>query len=116
MISRRDFFKLTAATGVGLAVAGGQTRSGPGGARSVGALRAYAAAAAVGLSDPAAQPKFMNAVPDALAPGFIYQPDKKGRGRACQQDPAIFGDSTIHPWSKQGGEKTDGDQIQHREL
>jgi spore coat protein A len=42
------------------------------------------------LSDPALQPKFVNLVPDALAPGFIYQPDKKGRykikiGPAVQQ-------------------------------
>ena len=39
--------------------------------------KAFAAAAATGLSDPALQPKFMNPVPDALAPGFIYQPNKK---------------------------------------
>ncbi len=31
-----------------------------------------------GLSDPAMQPKFINMVPDALAPSFIYQPNKKG--------------------------------------
>ena len=42
------------------------------------------------LSDPSLQPKFVNPVPDALAPGFIYQPDKKGRykirvGAAIQQ-------------------------------
>jgi len=52
--------------------------------------KAFAAAAATGLSDPALQPKFANPVPDALAPGFIYQPDKKGRykikiGPAVQQ-------------------------------
>jgi FtsP/CotA-like multicopper oxidase with cupredoxin domain len=39
---------------------------------------ANAVPAAVGLSDPALQPKFVNAVPDALAPGFIYQPDASG--------------------------------------
>ena len=33
----------------------------------------------LGLSDPASQPKFVNAVPDALSPEFIYQPDKMGR-------------------------------------
>jgi FtsP/CotA-like multicopper oxidase with cupredoxin domain len=31
------------------------------------------------LSDPALQPKFVNLVPDALDPNFIYQPDAKGR-------------------------------------
>jgi len=41
--------------------------------------KAFAAPAADGLSDPALQPKFVNLVPDALDPGFIYQPDKKGR-------------------------------------
>jgi FtsP/CotA-like multicopper oxidase with cupredoxin domain len=79
MISRRNFFKLSAATGLGLAVASAPARKGTGGARSVGALRAFALPAAAGLSDPALQPKFINPVPDALAPGFIYQPDKKGR-------------------------------------
>jgi spore coat protein A len=32
--------------------------------------KAFAAPAAAGLSDPALQPKFVNLVPDALAPGF----------------------------------------------
>ena len=40
---------------------------------------AVPAAPGLGLSDPALQPKFTNMVPDALSPGFIYQPDKKGR-------------------------------------
>ena len=30
------------------------------------------------LLDPATQPKFVNDVPDALAPGFIYQPTDMG--------------------------------------
>ena len=30
------------------------------------------------LLDPASQPKFVNNVPDALAPGFIYQPTDMG--------------------------------------
>lgn len=34
--------------------------------------KAFAALAATGLSDPAPQPKFVNLVPDALNPGFIY--------------------------------------------
>ncbi len=42
------------------------------------------------LSDPSLQPKFENLVPDALAPGFIYKPDRRGRysiriGTAVQQ-------------------------------
>jgi FtsP/CotA-like multicopper oxidase with cupredoxin domain len=41
--------------------------------------KAFGVPAAAGLSDPALQPKFVYPVPDALAPGFIYQPDKKGR-------------------------------------
>jgi len=76
MISRRDFFKLSAATGIGLAVSGKAIGSR---AFPLGGLRASAAVLMPGLSDPALQPKFMNAVPDALAPGFIYEPDKKGR-------------------------------------
>ena len=43
------------------------------------AQSALAAPAAAGLSDPALQPKFAYPVPDALAPSFIYQPDRKGR-------------------------------------
>lgn len=35
--------------------------------------KAQAVALANGLSDPANQPKFMNAVPNALDPGFVYQ-------------------------------------------
>ena len=79
MISRRNFFKLTAATGLGLAVSGVPGSKGSVGSRTVGASRAFALPAATGLSDPALQPKFLNDVPDALAPGFIYQPDNKGR-------------------------------------
>jgi spore coat protein A len=52
--------------------------------------KAFANPAARGLSNPTVQPKFVNLVPDALAPGFIYQPDKMGRykiqiGTAVQQ-------------------------------
>ena len=39
---------------------------------------AYGAPLIPGLSDPATQPKFAYAVPDAMAPGFKYMPDKKG--------------------------------------
>ena len=39
---------------------------------------ARAAGLIPGLSDPLMQPKFTNLVPDALAPGFRYIPNKKG--------------------------------------
>jgi len=35
--------------------------------------KAYGAPLAVGLSDPALQPKFVNAVPNALDPGFMFE-------------------------------------------
>ena len=38
--------------------------------------RAFAATQGPGLSDPALQPKFANAVPNALDPGFIYDTSK----------------------------------------
>ncbi|MFC1923115.1 multicopper oxidase domain-containing protein [Chloroflexota bacterium] len=61
MISRRDFLKLSgASTGALAALRYGLVRRG---------LAAYAV---VGLSDPALQPKFMNTVPDAMAPGFKF--------------------------------------------
>jgi FtsP/CotA-like multicopper oxidase with cupredoxin domain len=41
--------------------------------------RAFAVTQGPGLSDPAAQPKFMNAVPNALDPGFIFKANKKGK-------------------------------------
>ena len=67
MISRRDFLKISGISTFALYAA----------ARGNPLMRALAASAAPGLSDPALQPKFTNPVPDALAPGFIYQPDKK---------------------------------------
>jgi FtsP/CotA-like multicopper oxidase with cupredoxin domain len=87
MISRRDFFKLTAATGVGLAVA---TTPALGRQRSIGGLqRVFAATQGPGLSDPALQPKFANAVPNALDPGFIFDTGdgaiRVGVGPAMQQ-------------------------------
>jgi spore coat protein A len=74
MISRRQFFKLTAATGVGLAV----------GPKMLGASRAFAAPLIPGLSDPAIQPKFVNPVPNALDPGFIYTGNTIGVGEVKQ--------------------------------
>ena len=40
---------------------------------------AYGEAQIPGLSDPAWQPKFVNDVPNALDPGFIFKPKKNGR-------------------------------------
>ena len=64
MVSRREFLKLSGITAGGLALT------------SNGFIRVLAETAAPGLSDPALQPKFAYPVPDALSPGFIYQPDK----------------------------------------
>jgi len=68
MVTRREFLKLTGATMAGLAL------TSQGFTRVLGAP----AVGGIGLSDPANQDMFTNAVPDALAPGFKYQPDKKG--------------------------------------
>ena len=62
MITRRTFLKGAGATGLALTAA-----------QRLDFARALAETAAAGLSDPAAQPKFVNAVPDAMAPGFKYQ-------------------------------------------
>ncbi|MEJ2749197.1 MAG: twin-arginine translocation signal domain-containing protein, partial [Anaerolineae bacterium] len=67
MTTRRDFLKIGGATSAAMLLA------------RMRVMRALATPATAGLSDPALQPKFKYAVPDALAPSFIYQPDKKGR-------------------------------------
>ncbi|MDH5373372.1 MAG: multicopper oxidase domain-containing protein [Acidimicrobiia bacterium] len=67
--TRRDFIKMGAAAGAGLYLA---TRTG-------WVKVAGADPAAPGLSDPAFQPKFVNLVPDAMAPGFKFTPDGKGK-------------------------------------
>ena len=54
MISRRDFFKLSAAAGVGLAV----------GANTLRVRPVFAAPLIPGLSDPVIQPKFVNLAPN----------------------------------------------------
>ncbi|MGB3717910.1 MAG: twin-arginine translocation signal domain-containing protein, partial [Candidatus Promineifilaceae bacterium] len=79
MTTRRDFLKLGGGTVAGLVLSS-----------KIGYMRVFAEAQALGLSDPAAQPKFAYPVPDALAPEFIYQPDRKGKykikiGTAVQQ-------------------------------
>jgi FtsP/CotA-like multicopper oxidase with cupredoxin domain len=67
-VTRRDFVKLSAASGAGLWL----------GSRIGYTARAYAATQGPGLSDPALQPKFVNEVPNALDPGFIFRP-KRGK-------------------------------------
>jgi spore coat protein A len=71
MVSRREFLKIGAVMGTGAYLA----------SRFGGIGRALAATQGPGLSDPAMQPKFMNAVPNALDPGFIYQPSKGSIGK-----------------------------------
>jgi len=66
MVSRRIFLKSSAAMSALASLS-----------LSVRWHIAQAATAAAGLSDPALQPKFVNPVPDAMAPGFIFRPDKK---------------------------------------
>jgi FtsP/CotA-like multicopper oxidase with cupredoxin domain len=63
-MKRRDFAKTMAGAMAGIAL---------------GSQRGWAAVLAPGLSNPANQPKFANPVPDALAPGFIYRPSRRGR-------------------------------------
>jgi FtsP/CotA-like multicopper oxidase with cupredoxin domain len=65
-LTRRDFVKLSSMAGASAAL-------------PIWARPGWAEALATGLSDPASQPKFEYIVPNALAPGFIYQPDQKGR-------------------------------------
>ncbi len=67
-ITRRDFVKLSAASGAGLWLS----------SRIGYTARALAATQGPGLSDPALQPKFANPVPNALDPGFIFKA-KKGK-------------------------------------
>ena len=102
-LTRRDFLKLTGAT----AGAGAAATLYPG----IGALgavtrpgytaRALAAAQGPGLSDPAMQPKFVNAVPNALDPGFIYDTSKGsivvGVGATSQMTGLVAPDGTPVP-------------------
>jgi FtsP/CotA-like multicopper oxidase with cupredoxin domain len=66
-MNRREFLKFSLATGAASYLATTQ----------FGMLsRAFAATQGPGLSDPFLQPKFANAVPNALDPGFIYDTSK----------------------------------------
>jgi len=62
MTSRRSFLKLGSAMSAGALLA----------TRYQALQYVFGAPAATGLSDPALQPKFMNPVPDAMAPGFKF--------------------------------------------
>ena len=67
-ISRREFLKLSALMGGGAFLA-----------RNLKFLENITPAQLMGgLSDPAIQPKFQYYAPNALAPGFIYEPKKDG--------------------------------------
>ena len=61
MIDRRKFLKTSVAAAVAASVPG-----------QLWIREAFGAPLAVGLSDPALQPKFANPVPNALDPGFIF--------------------------------------------
>ncbi len=84
-LSRRDFIKLTGLAAGTTVVSPGLLMPGTAGVRT--AMARYVPAA-VGLSDPALQPKFVNPVPDAMAPGFHFNPRggriKVGAGPAMQ--------------------------------
>ena len=68
MVSRRNFLQSSAAMSALAALP-----------LSVRWSVAQAEGLIAGLSDPALQPKFVNLVPDAMAPGFKYTADKLGR-------------------------------------
>ncbi len=70
MLTRRELLKWSAAAGVGAVVPWSLREGGVGGGLIQG--RASAAPLAAGLSDPAAQPKFVELAPNALDPGFKY--------------------------------------------
>ncbi|MGD8726996.1 MAG: multicopper oxidase domain-containing protein, partial [Gemmatimonadales bacterium] len=65
-MKRRDFSKIVAAAGASALVPWRKLRAEP---------------AAVGLSDPFLQPKFVNLVPDALAPGFKFDARNKNKAK-----------------------------------
>jgi spore coat protein A len=77
-LSRRDFLRSGAFALAGLALPGRRdierVLASRDGGSSASLSRILAVAAASQLSDPAMQPKFVNLVPDALAPGFKYLP------------------------------------------
>jgi FtsP/CotA-like multicopper oxidase with cupredoxin domain len=89
MIDRRRFIKAGVAAGF---------------AGSVGFRHfindAYGATAMPGLSDPAFQPKFVNYAPNALNPGFIFQPKSQGHFK-IKLGEAIHNTGLIRPNGRQ---------------
>jgi len=82
--TRRSFLKTSAAVGVGFATPGLWT-----------GRRAYAASAAVGLSDPALQPKFLELAPNALDPGFLFKDLNKNGGPVQRPNFSIQAAQTV---------------------
>jgi len=85
MVSRRNFLKSSA----GLSALASLPLS-------VRWALAQTAFDTAGLSDPALQPKFAYAVPDAMAPGFKYQISKAGRTKVTMA-PAVQQTGLIDP-------------------
>lgn len=70
MLTRRQFVQLSAATGMAV-LAPWHSND-----RGTRVTRVWAATQGPGLSDPALQPKFVENVPNALAPDFLYDTSK----------------------------------------
>jgi spore coat protein A, manganese oxidase len=85
-MKRRDFMKTAGLAGAGLVLLPGFSRRG-----------LYAAPQAVGLSDPATQPKFLNLVPDAMAPGFKFSPRGKKNKIKVSAGPSIQNTGLLSP-------------------
>ena len=124
MVSRREFFKLAGATSAAMMIAR---------MRWAGVLADTAAAS---LSDPALQPKFVNVVPDAMAPSFMYIPNKQnknkksfkvGVGPSVQQTGLVdgsgallptpvwgYGQNGVYTWPGKTFEVQSGDKIEVR--
>lgn len=123
-LSRRQFITYAGAGGAGALVFG---------SRMVGVFGGpgiSAAPQAPGLSDPAAQPKFVSAVPNALDPGFLFRP-KNGRisisvGQAVQHAGLVgpdgstpvpttvwgYGDKNVHTWPGRTFEVRSGEPLE----
>jgi spore coat protein A len=116
-MKRRDFIKISGVVGAGLMVPRFNRR-------------AIAAPAATALSDPALQPKFVETVPNALDPSFMFAPTRGksyydvGVGQAVQftglvdsnEDPISttvfgYGQGGIYTWPGKTFEVKKGDNI-----
>ena len=113
-LTRRGFIKMTGlGAGVGLL---GPLQMMPHAAGTTVSSAALLATQGPGLSDPAMQPKFTNAVPNALDPGFIYDTSKGsikvGVGQTAQYTGLVapdgatpvpttlwgYGDNKLYTW------------------